>query len=333
MATSLVGLVANGPGVPLPRVRLRVSDVQTNVLFKTYLQPPTGVTEVPQAVDPANLASLWSVPLDGRWITPGLWVSIQAFAANADPETAAPLATWTGPFPAGEFSSLRVVTVPDLEITLVPVVMGGLTGNVDTPPRKLEDWTERFRAMFPVARVTVLKGAPLLMNGTYPATREELFTTTLPDILSALENRRLQDGKGATALYYGVMESGSGERFGGMGEFPSGAANVNRVAAGGDWNGAFPGDNRNFAVVFAHEMGHTLGLQHADSAPPIIPLAGIDAAFPYAKADIGTFGFDAATGTIKAPGRFKDVMSYTPPLWISDYNYKIALYFLNRLKP
>lgn len=334
-AFCMVSVLANGPHHPAPVVRVRLSDQSNHAFFNQIIPPPQGLAETPQATDPADLSTLWKVPIPGACIRRGAWLEVQVYAAGSDPNHADPVDEWPG---RGQGTRglnqelLDVREVPTLKVTLVPVVVDGLEGNVDTPPRQLQDWVKYFKAVYPVARVEVQKGSPLHWNGRF--TGDDAQDRHLQEnLLAQLEARRVSDGKAFNEIYYGVVKNPRPRGFGGMGLYPDpyGRANLNRVALGGDWNEAIPGDNRGFAWVFAHEMGHVLGCLHAPSFPPGYPIEGVDNNYPYPKGDIGAFGFDVAAQEIKAPGSYKDVMSYTPPLWISDYHYKKILDYLYRL--
>ncbi|MEM7534853.1 MAG: M66 family metalloprotease [Chloroflexota bacterium] len=70
--------------------------------------------------------------------------------------------------------------------------------------------------------------------------------------------------------------------------------------------------------IAAHEIGHNLGLSHANCGNP----AGVDPNYPYANAGIGQIGVDIATqGLVSDVGHY-DFMSYCSPVWVSDYHYR-----------
>ena len=93
----------------------------------------------------------------------------------------------------------------------------------------------------------------------------------------------------------------------------------------------------NYGLVPAHEVGHTLSLDHA----PCGSVAGANSNYPYPDARISPvldgpralFGFDpnhAAGRAIIANPDYKDLMSYCyqPGQWISDFSYEGAYYDL-----
>jgi len=109
----------------------------------------------------------------------------------------------------------------------------------------------------------------------------------------------------SSRYYYGVVKLTYGSGIGGMG-YVGGPA---RTAIGYD---NLPGG----ANVMAHELGHNMGRQHAPCGGPSWP----DPSYPYPGGQIGVWGLDVSTLTIKAP-TLPDVMGYCWPNWISDYNW------------
>ena len=76
----------------------------------------------------------------------------------------------------------------------------------------------------------------------------------------------------------------------------------------------------------AHEVGHTMGLDHAPCGDP--PDADPD--FPYAGGDVGVWGYDFRDSTLVDPFGHVDVMSYcsNPKItWLSDYSFEKVLAF------
>lgn len=70
-------------------------------------------------------------------------------------------------------------------------------------------------------------------------------------------------------------------------------------------------------LVMAHELGHNLSLRHAPCGGPAAP----DPRYPYDGARIGVWGYDHRGDKLVNPTRYRDLMSYCHPQWISDYNF------------
>jgi hypothetical protein len=92
------------------------------------------------------------------------------------------------------------------------------------------------------------------------------------------------------------------------------------VAAGWDYASSAP-------AVMAHELGHNFGRDHAPCN-----VSG-DPNYPYPNGSIGTWGYDLASGDLKDPNQYYDLMSYCGPQWVSDYNYEAVQSFLENYPP
>jgi len=75
--------------------------------------------------------------------------------------------------------------------------------------------------------------------------------------------------------------------------------------------------------IIAHELGHNLNLRHAPCGNP--RPANPDPNFPHDGARIGNWGYDARRNVLQDPDRYRDVMSYCGPQWISDYFFEKAI--------
>ncbi len=69
--------------------------------------------------------------------------------------------------------------------------------------------------------------------------------------------------------------------------------------------------------TLVHELGHALGRRHAPCGSAGYP----DSKYPHPDGAIGRWAWDGATDELKHPLRYKDIMSYCSPAWISDYHY------------
>lgn len=313
----LVAVTAPVPGLPAPAVRIHLAS-PGHAPYVREIPPPC--PETPTAWDPSDLGRLWTLPIPGGELHRSCaWFHAELVVQGRTE----PIAR----FPEHGDLLFDVRRVAPVRVTLVPVIQqDGRVPDVDRDGRRLEDWVSRFKAMFPVAQVTVDQGAPFHFDGRVGPKGEGWS-----ELLTQLEEMRHRQGAGNNHFYYGVVTTPYVLGNYGMGLFSTGVlTNKDRTAAG--WDQATD-DNRDFRDVFAHEMGHTLGLDHAPSSPPDHPQIHLDPSYPHPRADIGAFGFDVAARTCKAPGAFKDLMSYTPPVWISDHNYMKAMDFLWMMDP
>jgi hypothetical protein len=314
-------VLADRPNDETPTVRVHLLDAAGKETFTQDIKAPG--KGVPQAHDPAALERQWTLVLDGRHLQKGCRLRAELLAAETKAGDATAIGVWPGD---GQAAALDLTEVPTLQITLIPVELDGRTGNVDEPPRKLTDWVARFQAMFPVARLEVLKGKPLHCTGSVRADD----SSTWEAVARQVEAKRLADGKTATQFYFGVVKRPYERGLGGYGLTGRPYRNEERSAVGLDAESVHP-DLAGFQQVFAHELGHTLGCGHAPIGLPDISPTGLDPTYPHQRGDIGAFGWDPGSRSLKPPGSFKDIMGYCPPYWISDHTYQRALEFLEFL--
>jgi hypothetical protein len=302
-----VFLRANTPNNARPAVRVTLLD-GGGPWTRTI---PAPANAVPTGFDELDPAASWNLPIPGDALVPGARIRLEVDPDHQLPGVTAGARLLEAPL------DLRVV--PPIRITLVPVRQAatGLTGVVVGPGRTLDSWTEVFRKLYPLAAVEVQAGATLtttaVLDGHGP--HQDVAWTQL---LGELEQRRdAAWAAGETGRYfYGVVRRSHGQ--GTLGLTPV----QSPVASGWD-------DPAGYQTTFAHEMGHALGRAHAPyNLPPNEPLGDWPVADPaYARASLGAAGMDPATGLIKPPNQFKDIMSYAPPvrMWVSDHTYRAVL--------
>ena len=117
-------------------------------------------------------------------------------------------------------------------------------------------------------------------------------------VLQMLEGRR--------GYYYGVITRFSGSALLGFG-----------------WIGQPASVGVTSATTYAHELGHNMSLLHAPCGDPL----NVDSNYPssYVEGSIGIWGWDIEAEAQREPARYKDLMTYCGPEWVSDYSYAKAL--------
>jgi len=90
----------------------------------------------------------------------------------------------------------------------------------------------------------------------------------------------------------------------------------------------FSGDSS--AATMIHEVGHAHGREHA---PCGVSGWGTDGQFPHDNARLGRWGLDVVNLKLKDPDKYRDVMSYCDPTWMSDYNYTRLFFFVQDVQP
>lgn len=290
-----VFVLANQGNAAQPPVRVRL--YQGSTLVQVYMIP-AAAPGVPTTPDQGVLANSWNVPVPGAFVQPGLRI-----LAEVDPDGAVPEADkGNNQFPAsGTPAPVDVRALPVFKVSLVPVLQqaNGLAGTVTGA--NLPSFLTDLRQLLPVGpseaeiHPVYTSMAPVLQSDN----GNSAWSIVLNELLA------LRTVEGSSRYYYGVVKTAYTSGVAGM-AFVGGSA---QTAVGWD---AFPSASN----VMAHEIGHTMGRQHA----PCGPVAGPDPGFPYAGGAIGVWGLQLEGLALKPPGT-SDLMGYCQPAWISDYNW------------
>ena len=207
-----------------------------------------------------------------------------------------------------------------LKVMLVPVVVNGVTP--DTSPARVKLYHDRVWGMYPVPELELNVRAPINYPGTVSAAG-----SGWGQALQYVLNARQQDNVPGNVFYYGVLTPtpaltnycspqmgcvfGVGPQAAAQDDFSRGAIGI----------GFFPtGASIESEDTMAHEFGHAFGRAHTRCGAP--GENALDPNYPYAGGTIGSWGYDLVAHALKDPARFKDILSYCNPNWISDYNYE-----------
>ena len=255
------------------------------------LQAPSSM---PKSVDESQLGASFNTLLAKTFFRSNVEIYIEVDPDNLIPETDEN----NNRYPASGYVSLPVNETPDFNVTLVPVYYNGVLPDVTNANKN--DYLDSVQRMHPVADINITIHPPYTFNGNLNDPYE------WEDLLNELTTLRTNDG--SSDLYYGIVTPGYTSGVAGLGwiGYP--------VAVG--WSNA-----SSTADVAAHEIGHTWDRRHAPCGNP----DGVDVGFPYANAYLGVWGFDYSSGSLKAPTKNYDIMSYCDPSWISDYTFKSVL--------
>jgi hypothetical protein len=208
-------------------------------------------------------------------------------------------------FPASGAADLGVKGGPMImEVVLVPV--RGPSGPLDDSPARRKHLESYLADVYPVQTMTIRWHAPL--TTTSIITSDTAF--------GMLANQRRQDGASPGAYYHMLIAvEDSVDKFLGLGmtagPVPTEAARRIAMTMVTDHQVDSQMD------TVSHEMGHNLGRAHA----PGCNAAGVDARFPYPNTGVGVDGYSIPEKAFKSKGKFKDVMGYCYPTWISDYTW------------
>ena len=253
----------------------------------------------PDGMDPGRLDQSFSATIPAGILVPGTEIVVEI-----DPDSVVPRAPGSEVrVPKSGRLQLDVREVRRMELTVVPILVEA------SPDSSVLNWAAALGPAHPATRLTE---SILPVHGLDVSVRDEPYRSTVDlslgyrawvDLLQDFQLLRLvENGDG---YYYGVVRGppGPGVR---------GVAYVGRPASLG-----FPDPE-----VMAHELGHSMNLQHA----PCGLLFDDDPGYPYPEGTIGTWGYDSRSGRLVSPST-RDFMSYCEPTWISDYHFRKALDF------
>lgn len=261
---------------------------------------PSGIVSVsPSTLDPQQGVI---VPLP-----PQLDVDGTALHVTIDPDDLhAERDEWdnTAPVVGSDASPFATVAVPTLRIRLVPLAPAGATPP-SLFPADAQAIAAFLRTVYPASSVEVsVRGASIVTAFPWPDRQ------TLSDALAVVEVERVADG--FDGHYYGVHDQGAVNGIVGLGYL---TARSSLGTADG--------------VVFAHEVGHNMGLAH----PPGCGADGANTGYPYPNGQIGIRGYDPRTQAV-VPATAIDMMGYCGGIkWISGGYFSGILSVLRNRSP
>ena len=244
-------------------------------------------------------------------MTPNTDLSIELLETSGCPRAAAPAGTR---FPA------TAREAGPLNVTLVPIryLADGSGRLPDTSTAQLTRYRNALFAYYPVPEVNLtVRNQP--MDWDRPVLGDG---TGWDQLLGAVLALRDQDNPPANTYYYGVFTPADSIRdfcrrgcVLGIGPVPG----ASDVALRGALGLGFAGESS--AETLLHEIGHTLGRNHAPCGVP----GATDPTYPtdsaYLDGRIGVWGFNLVTEQLLDPDTHRDMMGYCSPIWISDYTF------------
>ena len=252
-------------------------------------------------VNESDLANSFNAVIPGAVITPGATLVVEA-----DPDGVIPRAVGSQDrFPATGEAPLQVVSVPDMQVTVVPVL------EADQPDRSIFEWTDTIGDDSP--EVGLFKYS-FPFHEFRASSRSEYITSL--DLVSdggqwelVLELEALRFLDQASGYYYGA------------------AASVNGFVRGRARLGGWTSIGKAWDTELAHEVGHNLNLDHA----PCGGALGTDPDFPHAGGSIGAWGYDFRDSTLVSPEYRRDIMGYCYDQgWLSDYYFEKVIDYRER---
>lgn len=222
-------------------------------------------------------------------------------------------------YPASGVDSLNARATGTLKIVLVPFRYDadGSGRLPDTTAAQVERYRQAFYGMYPAQKVEVTVHAPYPWSSAITPSGSSFSTA-----LTAMQKLRISDGVAKNVYYHGIFTPSSSfstycagscvTGLCGMSSSPSDSTVRACVGIG------YTGSNSTDTAV--QEIGHAHGRNHAPCG-----VSGADPGFPYSGASIGTYGYDLSSKALLAPTKYKDLMSYCQPYWVSDYTFQALL--------
>jgi hypothetical protein len=248
---------------------------------------------IPTTTVQGDLSTTCNATLPGNWVAPGLRVELQADPNDQVAESDESDNALTLSPSVGPGTALF--------LTVVPVVHQGQTASVPS-------FSQTLWRIWPLKETSYTTRAPYTFSGTLSGQDANAWSQLLDEL------RALRQVDGSGRYYYGFVKVGYTSGIAGIGYlgYP--------VAVGWDYSQSAP-------AVMAHELGHNFGRNHAPCG------TGGDPYYPYPDGKIGAWGYDLASGALKDPNQYYDLMSYCGPQWVSDYSYQGAQSFLENNPP
>ena len=304
-------VLADRSGVASPVVRAVVKTPGLADLTLTL----TGPAQVPTAIGPGQLDKSFIVLVPAERIAAGFTVVVTVDPSSAVAETNK----------ANNQATLApaVGTGRDFDLRIVPILHQGRMPNMPTAA----DFQKSIHAFWPTRSVNVTFRAPYVMSTVIPPVSDQSGHSSAWGMMRyEMLALRLSDGDAGTAkpgeYYYGMLTQSSLSQVGVLGIHNAGLP----AGLGLDQLWQDPDDTarglNTCVITSVHELGHGFNLRHS----PDGQAGGPNVMYPYRQAKIGTWGLDvtAVTPKLYDPAAYFDIMSYTNPLWVSDFNYRNA---------
>jgi len=297
-SNSLLRVFLTGDPVSFHSPVVEASLHRNGVEFHTVRMWRDGPPLEPE-IDEGRWKASYNARIHGELLQPGTGLVVRV-----DPDGEVPLAPGSvSVYPAEGAIDLGVVTLPALELTVVPVMRSGWDDS------GVLDWTRGLNRDSPqiaLLRKTLPVGSLVIgVREPYVTTADLGTFTGWGEFLR--EIGLLRAAEGSKGYYYGAVRKNTGS-------FIRGFAFRGLPVAVGLIDDA----------VMTHEIGHSMNLGHAPCGGANSP----DPDFPHAGGRIGVWGTDFENERLIAPTFGRDIMGYCfgeDRSWLSDYHFEKAL--------
>lgn len=216
-----------------------------------------------------------------------------------------------------------------LQVVIIPVVYDADdSGRLpDTSDAQLEEYREHFWRYYPIPNdgVEITVGEPMHSDQTLD-TEGGGWDEMLREVLELRDAR----DPSPKVYYFGLVAPAETQEeycpekcIIGTAYVQSAPGNHNGLAATGLGIGFSGG-------MSARNMLHLVGVNHGRGNAPACGAEDMypDPEYPYERGLIGVWGYDLATGKLKDPEVYTDLMGFCDNPWISDYTYDALFDFI-----
>lgn len=270
-------VLTDGSFVRSPVVRLIATNGSTAVGSVNLTGPGT----VPFGEVPSSLGMSFSTEIPAAWVEPGLNLEVVI-----DPDDL--VADDRNPQNDSMSLAPSVVTGPDIDIVIVPLIVNGRSA---TPV----NYHDALLKHFPLRSINITTRASYVVTSVVDVHPDG---TGWDEVVREVRSLRASDG--SSAYYYGVLDRNYG--FGRIGQ-----AFIGGTAAIGHYPSLW---------TAVHELGHNFSLRHAPCGDAPNP----DPNFENDSGISGTWGYDQIDNVLVSPTETNDVMTYCHPQWISRFH-------------
>ena len=326
-AASKVPIVANRPGLLRVLVTAEDSWVSHPIVARLELtQAGKALPAIEQTVSPLGTSSQPDITSSINFDLPAESITSDLTWAVSLHETrkklASPGDSTHALYPEAGEAPLAATTTGTITVTIVPVSYeaDGSSRLPDTSDAQLARFRDKMMQLYPVTDVQITVGDPISWNHTVSANGSGWDL-----LLNAVMQKRADDGVAPTVYYYGLFSPQASFdaycRTGCVLGLSPLAGDPQDDTARASLGVGYVDSMAEADITFVHEIGHAHGRRHAPCM-----VQDPDPDYPYTNAELGSWGYAAATQTLLDPaGIARDMMSYCQNQWISDYTYS-ALY-------
>ncbi|HEX6306512.1 MAG TPA: hypothetical protein VFZ76_20090 [Anaerolineales bacterium] len=262
-----------------------------------------------------SLGSTLNFRLPLAWVEPGFAFQVDLNPVDLDPNHT----SGAGHFPLSGKQAVNFVSVPDLDIVVIPINYRPYQSSQTFVPEtdNLSYLTYLAIKVFPVSTIQYYDHA---FFAYAPAGDDENLDEAEGwiKLLTNLTNLHNMEDPTGQKNYYGLVNSYQAHGctngcITGIGWL--GGSGKQKSALG--WSG-FGAGTLAASETMIHELGHNFGRKHVACSGKE---GNVDGSYPYSGGLIGQFGLDVVDGDLYQPDEYADYMSYCDKTWTSDYTY------------